>query len=242
MDPNLLFRALYQNQRFAAFYANLAGEASVRVYSETLETRLLAQTPPGGRILEVGSGPGLQAIEILRRHPDLNITASDFADSFVELGRLNFRQAQAKGLSPTTGSLSFLRADAMDLSRFPDASFHAVYSITVLKHFPDPLRGINESLRVLQPGGALLYSEFKNDSTLDEITNLTREMKMPAFLRSAFARFIHHGVPQECPSLDKVKSWLDRAQVEPANYSFFPLPGFPVWVLVVNKPSSGARS
>lgn len=41
---------------------------------------------------------------------------------------------------------------------FPDESFDFVYSVDVFEHLPDPGRAIDETMRVLRPGGAMIIS------------------------------------------------------------------------------------
>ncbi len=41
---------------------------------------------------------------------------------------------------------------------FPDATFDLVYSVDVFEHLPDPSRVLDETTRVLRPGGAALIS------------------------------------------------------------------------------------
>jgi SAM-dependent methyltransferase len=50
-----------------------------------------------------------------------------------------------------------LQMDAAKMS-FPDASFDFVYSVDVFEHLPDPGRVLDETIRVLRPGGATVVS------------------------------------------------------------------------------------
>ena len=51
----------------------------------------------------------------------------------------------------------FLQASATELP-FPENSFDAIWTITVLEHVPHPERGLEEMHRVLKPGGLLLLA------------------------------------------------------------------------------------
>ncbi|MHB8420900.1 MAG: class I SAM-dependent methyltransferase [Myxococcales bacterium] len=86
------------------------------------------------------AAPRLQAIEIARLRPDLQLVACDFSQEFTRLGERNRDRARV-------GPVQFTVADAMDLSRFARRSFDAVYSLTAIKHFPDPVRGLTPCWR-----------------------------------------------------------------------------------------------
>ena len=236
-DASETYRRLYQSGRFARFYGHLAGKGSVSFFSQHLQERLLQYLLPDARVLEVGSGPGLQAIDVVRRRPDIRLVASDFSDAFVRLGEDNLTEALARGDTdlPAQPLLSFVRADAMDLAQFPDASFDAVYSITAIKHFPDPVRGISECMRVLKVGGRLLLSEFDRDCTLPALRNLAQLMRLPSLLRPIVAPIIRAGVRRESPSLSDVRSWFTSAGVAERDYQLGAVEGWPVWIATATK-------
>jgi ubiquinone/menaquinone biosynthesis C-methylase UbiE len=55
------------------------------------------------------------------------------------------------------GSLQFQEADSLDLP-FPDNSFDVSYSISSLEHMPDPVKAIDEMIRVTKPGGLITFT------------------------------------------------------------------------------------
>lgn len=54
---------------------------------ERIATEAAARTPPEGRVLELGSGPGVLAQRLLRRLPKARYTALDFSPAMHELAR-----------------------------------------------------------------------------------------------------------------------------------------------------------
>ena len=101
-----------------------------------------------GRVLEIGAGTGLN----LRHYPDdveeLVLTEPVDAMAYV----LERRVAQSGRSAPVA------RAPAESLP-FPDDSFDTVVSTLVLCTVEDPARALAEIVRVLRPGGQLLFIE-----------------------------------------------------------------------------------
>jgi ubiquinone/menaquinone biosynthesis C-methylase UbiE len=105
-----------------------------------------------GRLLEVGSGIGVDSIQLARCGFD--VTAVDLTESAIEVAR---DSARRRGVS-----IDFRVGNAEDLD-FADGSFDAVYSFGVLHHTPDIERAVAEVHRVMKPGGkayVMLYHRW----------------------------------------------------------------------------------
>ena len=100
-----------------------------------------------GDVLEIGSGSGAMAAEVLRRFPDVQLTATDYDDAMVGDARDRLREFGDR--------VDVKQADAMQLP-FPDESFDAVLSFIMLHHVIDWEKALAEAVRVLRPGGRLL--------------------------------------------------------------------------------------
>lgn len=106
----------------------------------------------GARILDVGCGIGQQALELQTRGFDVN--GIDPAASMLSLAHDKLKDRVLDG--------SILNIP------FPDNSFDFVYSLEVFRYLDstDNVKGLQEMLRVLKPGG-VFFSTFVNRWALD---------------------------------------------------------------------------
>lgn len=112
---------------------------------------------PGERVLDVGAGTGLIALDAMRRAgPDGLVVAVDIsADALREAGR---QAADTAGVAP----LCLVRADALHLP-VADGSFDVASTRSVLIYVHDKAGAIRELHRVLRPGGRASIFEPIND-------------------------------------------------------------------------------
>ena len=111
---------------------------------------------PGITVLEIGPGSGtytLAAAEAVV--PGGKIVAVDIEDRVV-------RHVQRRITKLEVSNIEVHQGDAQSLD-FPNASFDAIYAITVFGEFPDRGKALAEFQRVLVPGGTLALSEFLLD-------------------------------------------------------------------------------
>lgn len=109
--------------------------------------------PASPKILEIGTGQGLGAIFLAERLKDSRFAAIDNEDDMVGAAIQNIKR---KGLQE---KIRVEKGDALSL-KFPDNSFDAVISITVLHHVADYKKAIAEVARVLKHGGIFMIVDF----------------------------------------------------------------------------------
>lgn len=103
-------------------------------------------------ILDIATGTGDQAFEILKQRPLASVTGIDKAEKMLEL-------AKEKIQNTLQGSLHFLVADAAHLP-FDDTMFDCITISFGIRNFADLAVSIQEMLRVLKKRGMLLILEF----------------------------------------------------------------------------------
>jgi FkbM family methyltransferase len=131
------------------------------------------------RILDVGGGAGMHAAMLAGRIG--RVVCTDFIDQnarfdgkFVALLREKFVR---NGYDFAVSSFEFARVDAMDLV-YRDDLFDAVVSFNALEHIPDPVRALEEMLRVVRPGG-LIYVAFDPVWTCDSGSHFAHRVPEP---------------------------------------------------------------
>lgn len=104
-------------------------------------------------ILDVGTGTGTLAIEILRRWPQVEVTAIDASGGMIEGARA---EAERRLGTKQRDRLDLRVASADDLG-LPDGRFDLAVSSFVLQLVPNRFRALREVHRVLRPGGAFAW-------------------------------------------------------------------------------------
>jgi ubiquinone/menaquinone biosynthesis C-methylase UbiE len=104
------------------------------------------------RVLDVGVGRARIPIEICRQRSGIEITGIDCRPTILRRARHEIDRA---GL---TGAIHVQQADACALP-FPDDSFEAVISNSLIHHLPRRRDALSEMIRVLRSGGLLFVRD-----------------------------------------------------------------------------------
>ena len=120
---------------------------------------------PSGKLLEIGGGSGAMAAAIAAKHPNLELTVTDYDPAMVD-------QA-AKRLSRHHPQITVRQADATALP-FEDGRFDTVVSFIMLHHVGRWEKAIAEAARVLRPGGVLVGYDLVNHPIATTIHRVER--------------------------------------------------------------------
>jgi ubiquinone/menaquinone biosynthesis C-methylase UbiE len=122
---------------------------------ETFKRALIKQANigQGQRVLDLGCGTATLTILVKQAHPEAEVVGLDGDTQVLEIGRAKAAKAGVK--------IKLDHGMAFDLP-YPDASFDRALSSLVFHHLSreDKQRALNETFRVLRPGGELHIVDF----------------------------------------------------------------------------------
>ena len=132
-------RAADRYDHFRDLWLRLAGARAEQGLLEDLRHALR----PGATVLDAGCGTGALARQVLAIEPTAKLTLLDLSPRML---------AKADDVPG-----DHIVGSVLDLP-FPDASFDIVLSGWVIETVPDPIAAVAEYLRVINPGGSVLYT------------------------------------------------------------------------------------
>ncbi len=119
----------------------------------------------GGDWLDVGTGTALIPIELCRVEPKAKVLGIDLAEHMLDLAR---RNVEAAGLADR------VRCERIDAKAapFPDGSFEAVISNSIVHHIPEPIEVLAGMVRLVAPGGTLFVRDLSRPANLADLDHL----------------------------------------------------------------------
>lgn len=148
---------------------------------------------PDSKILDVGAGAGEYSLYFAGKGYD--VSALELSDSNIAA----FRQRMTEEIP-----VDLVQGNALDLSRYEDASFDVVLVFGPLYHLHedrDKLRCIREARRVCKPGGKLFFAFISNDPVFWTMFSdhpdyfITGDYNKETFVLDDFP-FVFHTVPR----------------------------------------------
>ncbi len=104
-------------------------------------------------ILDVATGTGDLAIELVKAIPDAQVTGFDLSQKMLDVG---VEKIEKKGLS---NQITMIKGDAENMP-FPDNEFEAITVAFGVRNFQHLDKGLSEMARVLKSGHTLYILEF----------------------------------------------------------------------------------
>jgi ubiquinone/menaquinone biosynthesis C-methylase UbiE len=118
--------------------------------------RILEDQKKNGKFLEIGSGPGYQTVEIIKRFPGAQVTALEPSSDMIKVATA---YAQSQG---ARNRLTFVKGAVEDNGLIQDlGTFDLIYSTFSLHHWLEPIKAMRNLYGALKTGGVILIYDFE---------------------------------------------------------------------------------
>jgi ubiquinone/menaquinone biosynthesis C-methylase UbiE len=143
----------WQDEERAQRYARQSKIGSRIVYAPFARriVRSLVTLEEGATIVDLGTGPGLLAVELHKLWPQPRIIG---VDPSSEMLRIASKNAEEAGMSYFEARLG-----AAEETSLPSNSADLVVSQYSFHEWEDPQKGLGEVFRILKPGGSLILND-----------------------------------------------------------------------------------
>lgn len=158
-----------------------------------------------GIVLDLGTGTAQIPIELCRKSPTARVHAIDLAEHMLTLAAENVRRAGFQD------RIRLQKVDAKGLP-FPDHSFAAVMSNSIVHHIPMPSFVFAEIVRVTQPGGVIFIRDLSRPKSKEELNRIVRTYAGDAndHQQKMFADSLHAAL-----TLDEVRALVREEGLDP---------------------------
>ncbi len=182
-----------EQSELTAFYPD-----TYRPYRDKTTIAYRAPESPSKYILDIGSGPGSFLAELHEKDPSIALFGVDFDKRAVETGRL-------RGFPIFHGSL--LEA------RYAAAFFDEAHMSHLLEHVLSPLETLQETARILKPGGKLII-------TIPNFASFSRMLFGKYWYHLDAPRHLYHFTPRTLGTM------LEKAGFKNISFGFIPSPKY----------------
>ncbi len=180
-------KSLYQDETFANYWNDRAGDAGEAYKRYVLDPLMLEQigSLKGKTIIELGCGNGYLAPKLLEQDPKQII--------MMDISSYNLQHAAEKTKDER---VSFVEHDATEPWKLESTSVDTIYSNMMLNEIEDIISPIQEAFRVTKNGGTFIFSVTHPAWDLYEYAQeksgnpSTKVKGLGGYFRRGFAKFL----------------------------------------------------
>ncbi|HED17736.1 MAG TPA: class I SAM-dependent methyltransferase [Gammaproteobacteria bacterium] len=143
-DKNCINHFSGKGEEWAALYMRPQFKDRLNIFIHNLESVL----PSPARILDYGCGAGVISLEMAKN--GYNVVGADGAPGMIEA-------AETERVRRNIDNVSF-NVESSGAKDYPDNSFDAIVCSSVIEYVSDDKRLLSEFIRIIRPGGWLLFS------------------------------------------------------------------------------------
>ena len=150
--------AKFSQSKFSAWLQNIV---SHRREESGLYAEIAGYLPLEGaeRVLDIGTGTGLQLRAIHQLHPSIDLYGIDLSAAAID--------AAAKAIGPLQPDL---RVGSIENTTYSDNFFDVITCNSSMSYWDNPISCFNEIYRILKPGGVVKLFEPHRDIDLEVST------------------------------------------------------------------------
>jgi ubiquinone/menaquinone biosynthesis C-methylase UbiE len=166
----------FGQSRLAAHFQNAVSKRREEfgLYAEITKKLQLGET---GRVLDIGTGSGLQLKSIHTSHPLFELFGIDLSTEAIKIGKENLAGIEVN-----------LRAERIEKTSFDDAYFDLVTCHSSMSYWKNLILCFDEIHRILKPGGkAVLFEPRKNIDIDAAVEIIQKRLENAGKLRRFFA-------------------------------------------------------
>ena len=164
--------------------ARLQDVVSRRREEAGLYTEIAQKLPPldRGRLLDVGTGSGLQLRVIHHLRPNVELYGLDLSAEAIRVARANLQDLAVD-----------LRQGSIERTPYDDGFFDVVTCANSMSYWEHPAACFDEIHRILKPGGVALLFEPQKDIDLDQVmATIDANLADKSWLRRVAARGLNY--------------------------------------------------
>ena len=136
--------------------------------NEEFANSVIEFIPKSGNVLDIGCGTARIPILICEKNPNLHIMAVDMSNEMLKIAQKNIHKKKI------TKNITLKFADAKKLP-FPNESFDAVISNSLLHHIPEPIEVLKEIKRVVRKNSVIFIKDLFRPSSTNEVNFLVEK-------------------------------------------------------------------
>lgn len=157
MKDRISESGIIEDRELAEYYSLMA-KRYMRIPCQRVLSRIKAKGIEKGKVLDVGTGPGIFPIFLSKALPNVQFKAIDLSPVMVEISRKNSMEAGLRD------KIDFQMGSAYSLP-CEDHSLDLLLCINTLHHLDQPVTFFNEVARALKEGGGFVIVDFHRDSS-----------------------------------------------------------------------------